>query len=210
MATMPSSAPNVWTNSPIPSVFGRPQLDDIDDLNRLTLAATCEVLPACRDRGVTLLVGLAADPIQVKGDSHRLERTVACLLEEASRISTMTGAGARVRVETARTRTHGEVRVITAGVIATGLSPEVFPAASRVLAEHGGTLRVVEEPGRRITMHVRLPVHVPDPGRHEDRIEVPGVEDSPARPVDDIRAYLPPAGRIKPVPAFMRDMTRAR
>lgn len=169
MAIMPNGLPGGAAYSFTSGVERRPLMGEVDDLNRITLAATCEVLPTCRSRGVTLVVGLAARSIEIRADSRRLERAVACLLDDATALATTTGAGARVRVQTGVVGERAELTLITAGLMGGVVALPSLPTAQWIVEAHGGSLRIVEEQDRT-TYEASLPILEPSQGNVEDRV----------------------------------------
>lgn len=174
MATIPVEPPSVWLRAPkLRSRSRRHTSSDVDDLNRVTLAATCEALPLCRDRGVTLLVRLVSEAICIWADSRQLEQATICLVEEASAVASLSGEGGWVLVETIRTGLRAELRMTSCGCRKNQEITESVRAARQVVEAHGGSLEVTED-GGQTTLSTMLPLSEPGMGDLEERIDAPG------------------------------------
>lgn len=163
MATIPNELPREWPGIPSRHEGGRRLTADLDDLNRITLAATCEVLPICRHRGVTLFVRLVSEAIHVRAHARLLEKAAAWLLEEASALASLDGEGGQVTIETIRAGCRAELRMIACESQMRPGSSDVLLAVRSVLEAHGGSLDVTEGV-EGTTFSTMLPVSVPGKG----------------------------------------------
>ncbi len=147
-------------------------VDDVDDLNRVTLAATCDVLPLCRDRDVTLLVRLASEAMHVRVDSPMLERAIFLLLEASSCCAQLVEGTGKVEVVTTRRRDVAELSASAArsAVSRVPMSfDQLLPRARSVVEAFGGTLIVIEQLNQ-IVFKAKLPLLPPSTGELEQRV----------------------------------------
>jgi hypothetical protein len=141
-------------------------IENVDDLNRITLAATCEVLPLFRDRDVTLLVSLASETMHIRVESRLVERALFTILEAASCCAQLDQGCGRVRVETYR---QGEQAIIRTtaydGELAIPATiPEILLVRARALIEaFRGAVTIDQRPGQTC-FFASLPIFNPGAG----------------------------------------------
>jgi len=175
------------------TIIYRPvRIAEVDDLNRIVLASSCEALPSCRDRDVTLVLGLTKETIRIRADSRSLERAVTSLIDDASALA-MSAPGRKLRVETSRDGSKAALRLTTEATMHGVVMGEAFAGAQRVVEQHGGALHVTERPGT-LMVQAEFPIHEPGNGDLEGRIEIPRSEGGSAM-------GLAPSGPLDPAGA---------
>lgn len=185
MAIVPNALPSQWFKVPLmmdPPPRGRRLAAGFDDLNRLTLAATCSVLPLCRDREVALLVRLVPESIRIKVDSQLLELAAICLLEEASALAGSNVEGGWLVVETCRESGRAELRMIACGHRRPAADNGAVRAARQVVEAHGGSLDITIE-GDQTTFATSLPLSEPEKGGIEARVDLSAARVAPPLPM---------------------------
>jgi hypothetical protein len=136
---------------------------DLDDLNRIALAAAHEVLPLCRHRGVALLVRLVPEAISIRARGKLVEKAATWLLEDVSSLACAAGGDGHVTVETCRVGRCAELRVTAGGTTGGPESSEIVLAVRRVMDAHGGSL-IVAANGDETTFSMVFPAVAPGSG----------------------------------------------
>jgi signal transduction histidine kinase len=147
---------------------------ELTDLNRVVSDSLVLAEGQLRASGITLDVALARPPPRVRGDAGHLAQVLLALLSNA-RTACAGTRGAHVRVSTGRDGGAAKLAVADDGK---GIAPEHLPrifepffttkdqwsnvglglsVAYRIVAEHGGKIRVESRLGEGTTFTVELP-----------------------------------------------------
>jgi two-component system NtrC family sensor kinase len=147
---------------------------EVLDLNRVVGDALALAEGQIRGAGIALEVALGEPAPRVRGDGGHLAQVVLNLLSNA-RTACLGREGCRITVAT---RTRGDEVEVAIADGGKGIAPEALPrifepffttkdlwsnvglglsVSYRIVAEHGGRIRVESEPGRGSTFTVALP-----------------------------------------------------